>query len=101
MLETDSKILVIYVGVGNIDEHSIPDVVRKISERIVPSTFEGEIIVIPTRSYDTKIECINPRYVTEEELIKENTEMLKRLNEEVQHQLNQIENEKIKDSKEE
>lgn len=93
MSENEIKILVIYVGVAGIRGEDIPDMVKKITEKISPSTFEGEIIVIPTQSYDTRIECINPRYVTEEKLIEEHTQMMKNLNEELQHQLNQLKDE--------
>lgn len=94
MDEKDIKILIIYVGVAGIRGIDIPDTVNKIAKRIIPSTFEGEIIVIPTQSYDTKIECINPKYITDEKLIEEHTQMIKTLNNELKHQLNQLKNEK-------
>ena len=52
-----------------------------------------EIIVIPIQSSDTRIECINPKYITDTELIKEHTEMMKKLNIELQYQLNQLKEE--------
>lgn len=94
MSEKEIKILVIYIGVAGIRGEDIRDMVQKITQKISPSTFEGEIIVIPTQSYDTKIECINPKYITEEKLIEEHTQMMKNLNEELQHQLNQLKDEK-------
>ncbi|MCK9416902.1 hypothetical protein M0Q97_09620 [Candidatus Dojkabacteria bacterium] len=89
-MDEENKILVIYVGVGGIRSVDIEDFVGKISQRISPSTFKGEIIIIPTQSYDTRIECINPKYITDIELIKENTETIKKLQEELQNQLKQI-----------
>lgn len=88
-----NMILVIYVGVANIRLADIEDFVKKVTKKITPERFEGEIIVIPTNTIDTKIECINPRYVTEEALIKEHNEMMKNLNNLLNYQINELENE--------
>jgi len=86
----ETKILVIYVGVQGIRAEDIQDFVNKVTDKIIPKTFEGEIIIIPTNSPNTKIECINPKYIIEPELIREHTEMMNKLQEELQHQLNQL-----------
>jgi hypothetical protein len=86
----ENKILVIYVGVAGIRSEDIKTFVNKITSKITPATLEGEIIVIPTQSPDTRIECINPKYITDENLIKEHTELMKNLNEELKNQLNQL-----------
>jgi len=49
--------------------------------------------MIPTQSPNTIIKCINPKYITDTELIKEHTEMMKKLNIELQYQLNQLKEE--------
>lgn len=84
----ETKILVLYVGVAGIRSEDIPDYMKKVTQKISPQTFQGEIIVIPTLSPDTRIECINPKYITDVELIKEHTEIMKKLQEELQFQLN-------------
>lgn len=89
-MEKEYKILVIYVGVAGIRGEDIPDFVQQISQRITPKTFEGEIILVPTQSPDTRIECINPKYITEDVLIQEHTELMKKLKFELQHQLDQL-----------
>jgi hypothetical protein len=83
----ESKILVIYIGVFGIRSEDITDYTQKVSKKIIPSTFEGEIIVIPVHSPDTRIECINPKYITDADLIKEHTEMMKKLQEELHNEL--------------
>lgn len=83
----ETKILVIYVGVAGIRMEDIQEFVRRLSTRITPSTFQGEVIIIPTQTVDTRIECINPKYITDAELIKEHTEMMKKLQDELQYQL--------------
>ena len=35
----------------------------KISNKITPVTFKGEIILIPVQTLDTRVECINPKYI--------------------------------------
>lgn len=92
-MDNENKILVIYIGVQGLRSEDIEDFVRKVSQRISPSTLKGEIIVIPTQSPDTRIECINPKYITDAELIKEHTEMMKNLQQELQHQLGQLKQE--------
>jgi len=86
----EHKILVMYVGVAGIRAEDISDFVHKVAEKITPTRFEGEILVIPVQSPDTKIECINPKYVTDEEAIRVHTEQMKTLNEEVQNQIIQL-----------
>jgi hypothetical protein len=90
----ENKILVIYAGVAGIRSEDIESFVKKLSTRISPETFQGEIIVIPIQSIDTKIECINPKYVTEPKLIKEHTKMMENLQEQLQYQLELLKNKK-------
>jgi hypothetical protein len=90
----ETKILVIYVGVQGIRSEDIDTFVHKVVHKIVPATFEGEIIIIPTQLIDTKIECINPKYITESELIVEHTEMMKKLQQELHNQLDILKQDK-------
>jgi hypothetical protein len=85
------KILVIYIGIGGIRSEDVDTYMKKVTKKITPSTFEGEIIVLPTQlllAPDTRIECINPIYITDAELIKQHTEIIKKLQDELQIQLN-------------
>lgn len=86
----EHKILVIYVGVAGIRSEDIEEFVRRVTDRITPQTHIGEIIVIPTQSPNTRVECINPKYITEPELVAEHTELMKKLQEELQHQLDEL-----------
>ena len=86
----ENKIIVIYVGVAGIRLEDIPNYVNLVTAKISPQTFEGEIISIPVQSSDTTIECINPTYVTDADLIKEHTEKMNKLHELLQFQLEQL-----------
>jgi hypothetical protein len=89
----ENKILVLYVGVAGIRTEDIDTHVRKIATKILPSTFEGEMIVIPAQSPNTWIECINPQFIPEPELIEQHREMMKKLHEALQNQLEQLKQE--------
>lgn len=89
----ENKILVIYVGVQGVRMEDIRYFVESITKRISPETIKGEVIVIPTQSPDTRIECINPKYITDAELIKEHTEMMEKLKLNLQNQMEQIKEE--------
>ncbi len=95
----ESKILVIYVGVANIRSVDIEYYVHNIARKIIPKTFEGEIIIIPTNSVDSRVECINPKYITDSELVKEHTELMKKLNDELKYQISLINNEQDNNEK--
>lgn len=86
----ENKIFVIYVGILGIRSEDIDTYVKKITSRITPESVEGEFITIPTNTYETKIDCINPKYVTEGNLIKEHSKLMKDLNKELQYQLKEL-----------
>jgi len=90
----DNKhILVFYVGVAGLDMNDVENYMRQISKKLTPQTVDGEIIFIPVlSSYDTRVECINPRYVTDVELINENHKILSELKYELTNQLNMLKN---------
>lgn len=89
----ENKILVFYVGVAGINMADVEEYIKKISEKITPNTFNGEIIIIPTLTYDTKVECINPKYITDNELIKEHETLMKELNYKLYEQQKLLKNE--------
>ena len=93
-MENNKLILVYYVGVKHIDDIDIPEYMEKLRNRIVIPGFDGHCIFVPMFSYDTKIECINPKYITEEELIEQHTSLMEELNKELQHHIEELKNNK-------
>ncbi len=89
----ESKILVFYIGIASINLDDVQEYIQKISKKITPETFNGEIIIIPTHTYDTKVECINPKYITDKELIQEHENLMKQLNYNLHEQLKITKNE--------
>ncbi len=88
------KILVFYIGIAEINHEDIQDYIQKVIKKISPDTFKGEIIVIPTHTYDTRVECINPKYITDDKLIQQHENLMKELNHNLYNQLKEIKNEK-------
>lgn len=86
----DNLILVIYVGVAGIRSEDISTYTTKIASKIIPDTFIGEVIVIPSQSFDTKIECINPKYITDVDLILKHTELMNNLKKNLQHNVDEL-----------
>lgn len=76
-------IFVVYVGVGESDPEEMSKILKSAYDAISPIFNEqkGEVIFIPTRSMDSRIECINPQYITEEELIRKNRLLIDELHE--------------------
>ena len=83
----EHKILVVYVGVAMIRSEDIDNYVHRVASKIIPTTFEGEIIIIPIQDINTRIECINPKYITEPELIQKHGELMKELQEALLEQI--------------
>ncbi len=82
----EKKILVFYVGIANLDATDIPEYMDDIKEKFVLKSFDGEIILLPIRSENSRIECINPKYITDPELIRENRLLLDELTEQLKFQ---------------
>lgn len=72
----EPKIFVFYVGVGDLPMQDVGEYMDRVRTRFFTDEFvkkfEGsEMILLPVRETDSRIECINPKYITEEELVRE------------------------------
>lgn len=90
----EHKILVVYVGVAMIRSEDIDTYVHKVASKIIPTTFKGEIIIIPIQDINTRIECINPKYISEPELIQKHGELMRELQQALLEQIKLIKEEK-------
>lgn len=88
--EKKSKLLVAYIGVAGIRTEDLSHFMQEVGKRITPQLFNGEIILIPQQSSESRIECIDPKYITKEELIIKNNELMVELNEQLNHQLQEL-----------
>jgi hypothetical protein len=67
--EKNKTILVFYVDVRMIEGEEIEEFISKISTRVYSQLIDTQSIFIPVYG-ETRIECINPIYITDSELIK-------------------------------
>jgi hypothetical protein len=91
----DKLILVYYISITHVDdiEEYIGSVMKKITSTTVSE--DSEILVIPIYG-ETRIDCINPKYITDGDLIKKHERLMSELHEKLKNQINQIEDINIK-----
>lgn len=86
--------LVFYLGVDTMTPREIDQYIKDVRTKFFSEDFikrnSLEIIIIPIREVNSRIECINPKYITDEALIKEHEETMK----EYMDTMNKIINEK-------
>lgn len=66
MLDKDKLFIIIYVDVRNVNRVDVSEYLRPIANATV---FDESVIrlIIPTRDSETRVECINPVLLTEEQ----------------------------------
>ncbi len=66
MLDKDKLFIIIYVDVRNVNRADVSEYLRPIANATV---FDESVIrlIIPTRDSETRVECINPVLLTEEQ----------------------------------
>ena len=68
---THKLILVYYIDVRHLNDEEVPYFMKRVMKNIrLESSDIGEIIALPVKNA-SKVECINPKYITEPELIRE------------------------------
>jgi len=76
------KTFVLYIGVRNVREVDIADYLKKIKEKLLPINLpeDSQLIFLPTDSTENKLVCIDPEYITNDELIARHNVLLYELN---------------------
>lgn len=76
----DKKIIVFYVGVGDMETNQVGQYIDQIKKAFFTEEFAArlncEMVLIPTREINSKLECINPKYITNQELIDEHKTLM-------------------------
>lgn len=85
--EKNNEIMVFYIDVRMVEPEEISKLMEKIKKSIIPKNFLGEIILIPIYG-ETKVECINPKYITDSDLIKKHERLIAELHEHLNNQIN-------------
>lgn len=86
----EPKVFVFYVGVGNLENKDVEQYMHNVRTRFFTDEFirkfEGsELIMLPIRDNNSRIECINPKYITDEELVREHRIKMDQLHENLNH----------------
>lgn len=85
------KLLVAYISIIGVRSEDVENFMYRIANNMLPEGFEGELIYMPINSPDSRIECIDPIYITNEKLIIQHESLMKKLNENLKKQLDSYE----------
>lgn len=90
MTDKDKLFLVIYVNIDNIHMSDVSAYLEAFARQ---TTFDESVmrLIIPVRGEETRVECINPVLLTEEQY-KETEEKIKNLQEKVEEALKDLRN---------
>jgi len=86
MEEVKKLILVFYIDVRPYDVDDIEDFMYKIGNKLNLDKTTMEVVLIPILG-ETKVECINPVYITDSELIKKHERLMAELHEHLENQI--------------
>jgi len=77
-----NKTYVLYIGTRNVRTSDISEYLEKIADRIfpIPLPEEATVLILPTDTTENRLECIDPLYITSEELIYKHNTLLAELN---------------------
>lgn len=79
MLDKDKLLIVAYINVQGIKDLTVPEILDGVAKRL---EFDESVntIIVPTRFSETRIECINPVLLTDEQY-QETRDKLEKLTE--------------------
>lgn len=66
MLDKDKLFIVVYVGVHGFADQTVFEILMNVADH---TKYDGSVntLIIPTRDSETRVECINPVLLTEEQ----------------------------------
>ena len=94
-MKENKLILVYYISTIGLENERIEEYFYELKKRISSQSIsdDSEIIFIPIKG-ETRIECINPKYITNSELIKKHERAMSVLHEHLDQHVDEIENRK-------
>lgn len=85
-MEDEKKIIVYYISTIGVRMEDLEYFMKKVQERISSKSIDAEMIFIPIQG-ETRIECINPKYITEDDLIRKHRLLMDELHEHLKYNL--------------
>jgi len=66
MLDKDKLFIVVYVGVHGLEDQTVSEILANVANHM---QYDDSVntLIIPTRDSETRVECINPVLLTEEQ----------------------------------
>lgn len=89
-MDNEKTILVAYINVGNLDEEDIPQYLNEYGQLLNTNNLNTFLIIVPIFGGQNRVECINPKYITEKGLIEENEKRMKDLNNYIKNLTNDV-----------
>ena len=87
----DKLILVYYISITHVEVDDVPEYMNLVMNRISATsiTEDSEVIAVPVYG-ETKIDCINPKYITDSDLIKKHERTMSELHEKLNNQIDSL-----------
>lgn len=87
-MNNQTLILVYYISINNIREDNIENYINRVIEKVSASSISEntETLFIPVYG-ETRIDCINPKYITDGDLIKKHERLMSELHENINHHI--------------
>jgi hypothetical protein len=93
LMDNEPKIFVYYLNITGLHGDEIQNDAQTV-KALMDKYLEGlnsVMVIVPTEEH-TRIECINPKYITNEKLIENHEFLLKELHDKIKFNLDQIKN---------
>ena len=87
----DKLILVYYISIHNVEMDDVEEFMNRVMEKISANSVseDTEIIALPIYG-ESRVECINPKYITDTDLIKKHERTMSELHEKLKNQIENI-----------
>ena len=87
----DKLILVYYISIANVDIDDVEEFMNRVMKKISANSVseDTEIIALPIYG-ESRVECINPKYITDTDLIKKHERTMSELHEKLKNQIENI-----------
>ena len=90
LVKYSKPILVFYLSITGIRSEDVEQYVAEISKKIMPN-IDAEAIVLAVDG-ETRVECINPVYILNDDLIKKHERLMAELHEHINYHIDKTKN---------
>lgn len=86
-------ILVYYISIADVEIDAVEEFMERVMNKISSNSVSenSEIIAIPIYG-ESRVDCINPKYITDSNLIKKHERLMSELHEKLNNQIEELNN---------